>query len=223
MLKKQNSQVPSMFCWSRFGYEAGQSIEHIIERKEQERLANGGLFLWGIGNALGPSMFELISKTEKPEVIFSPIKSAPRVKDRAPISLAVWTSAKTFQGVFFELPKRSLVTSRYDSTKKTHYALVCFSPSRLKLSIGNDAISAGSLVNLRTSRPVGSSQVTAIVQHDAKRRSGPVYDISMRVGLIFPYLIQLGDPVLLPRTKRTTDWSVLVKSVWQKERLSSYA
>ena len=51
--------LPRFFCWTRFGTEAGQPIEQILERKEQERIVNNGLFLWGIGNSLTPSMIEL--------------------------------------------------------------------------------------------------------------------------------------------------------------------
>src|ERR1700728_56037 len=35
--------IPDRFCWTRFGTEAGESIEHILNRKEEERLANGGI------------------------------------------------------------------------------------------------------------------------------------------------------------------------------------
>ena len=51
-------ELPTIFCWTRFGGEAGEPIEQILFRKEQERLANGGVFLWGIGNAVGPSIYE---------------------------------------------------------------------------------------------------------------------------------------------------------------------
>jgi hypothetical protein len=69
--------LPDCFCWTRFGTEAGQAIVHILQRKEQERSANDGLFIWGIGNAIGPSIRELVRRTNRPEVLFSPIKSSP--------------------------------------------------------------------------------------------------------------------------------------------------
>ncbi len=74
-------QLPEHFCWSRFGTEAGEKIDAIIERKERERIENGGIFLWGIGSAIGPSMSRLVELEAKPEVIFSPIRSAPRNVD----------------------------------------------------------------------------------------------------------------------------------------------
>lgn len=46
--------LPACFCWTRFGTEAGQSIDQIFERKEQERAANGGLFFGGSETHLVP-------------------------------------------------------------------------------------------------------------------------------------------------------------------------
>jgi hypothetical protein len=46
------NHLPEAFVWTRFGTEAGQTIDRILARKEAERIANGGLFLWGIGNSV---------------------------------------------------------------------------------------------------------------------------------------------------------------------------
>lgn len=42
----------TLVCWSRMQAEAGQSLDAIVRRKELEREANGGLFLWGVGNLI---------------------------------------------------------------------------------------------------------------------------------------------------------------------------
>src|SRR2546427_2240867 len=119
--------LPACFCWMRFGTEAGQSIEQILGRKEEERLANEGLFFWGIGNALGPSMTELLRRTDVPGVLFSPIRSAPRPIDVAPGAVSAWTEAEGLAGQRYQLPSRALITSRFDasSPRDSHYALVC--------------------------------------------------------------------------------------------------
>jgi hypothetical protein len=121
--------LPAQFCWTRFGTEAAQTIDQIICRKEQERNANSGMFLWGIGNAIGPSMKELIRLTSNPEVLFSPIKGKPRVADANPPAVVAWTSARGIFDDDFVIPKHSLVTSRFDPTnpRSAHYALVCYS------------------------------------------------------------------------------------------------
>src|SRR5258706_6602623 len=108
----KSERLPNLFCWTRFGTEAAEPIEAIISRKEQERISNDGLFLWGIGNAIGPSIAELLERALNPEVLFSPIKSAPKCKDITPAAIAAWTSAVALDGSPFDLPKHSLVTSR---------------------------------------------------------------------------------------------------------------
>src|SRR5437867_7353861 len=121
--------IPEVFCWTRFGTEAGQTIDAILTRKEKERLANGGMFLWGIGNAIGPSLIELLRREPTPEALFSPIKSQPKPEDVTPPGVAAWTKAETLNGDTFPIPRPSLVLSRYDPAggKRAHYALVCHS------------------------------------------------------------------------------------------------
>ena len=94
--------IPLQFCWTRFGTEAAQSIDQILVRKEEERQANHGLFLWGIGNAVGPSILELVRRASVPEVIFSPIKSAPREEDVSPPAVVAWTAGSTICGDRYE-------------------------------------------------------------------------------------------------------------------------
>jgi len=128
-------KIPLQFCWTRFGTEAAQSIHQILARKEEERQANHGLFLWGIGNAVGPSILELVRRASEPEVIFSPIKSAPREEDVAPPAVVAWTAGSTICGDRYELSKTALVTSRFvpSGPRRSHYALVCYSEQPLHL------------------------------------------------------------------------------------------
>src|SRR5579884_2743661 len=87
--------LPDCFCWTRFGTEAGQTVAHILQRKEQERSANAGIFIWGIGNAIGPSIRELVRRTTYPEVLFSRIKCPPNPRDARPPAVAAWTIGET--------------------------------------------------------------------------------------------------------------------------------
>src|ERR1700736_3685919 len=86
-----SSALPRAFCWSRMGDEAGQGIATILLRKDLERRATGGTFVWGIGNALGNAMRGLIAREEHPQVLFSPIRSISAVRDRAPTGVLVWS------------------------------------------------------------------------------------------------------------------------------------
>lgn len=192
--------IPRYFCWTRFGTEAAQTIEQILQRKEAERRAGNGVFVWGIGNAVGRSMLELLRVCDEPTVLFSPIKSAPKAHDVNPPAVAAWTGARGLFGEPFVLPDQALVTSRFDpsSSKRTHYALVCYSEKPLELLESNGSIQFRGLRNLISNRPVGPSQVTAVVEYAGERSDGCTqYGVAMRARLVAPYFIRLRQPIPL--------------------------
>jgi hypothetical protein len=190
--------IPKYFCWTRFGTESGQSIDCILERKERERVANDGLFLWGIGNAIGPSMKELLRRGADPEILFSPIRSAPKKADVSPAAIASWTMGETLDGAAFPLPDSSTVLSRYNPSapKRAHYAIVCYSSSPVQLMNSGDTIAVRELRNLLTGRPVGASQVTAVVECDENGAGGTSYPVALRAQLVEPYFVRLVNPLL---------------------------
>lgn len=77
-------------CWSRMQAEAGQSLDAIVSRKEHQRRAGGGLFLWGVGNAPPASMKALAHMGREIPVIFSIMKTKPRAIDAAPARTVIW-------------------------------------------------------------------------------------------------------------------------------------
>jgi hypothetical protein len=190
--------IPRYFCWTRFGTEAAQPIAEIIDRKEEERRSADGVFLWGIGNAVGRSIVELLRVSERPAVLFSSIKSAPKQKDIGPPAVAVWTAARGLDERPFPLPQRALVTSRFDpdSPKRVHYALVCYSDQPLRIAPLGRNIQLRALCNLVTKRPLGASQVTAVVEHkDDHPDDSEGYEIAIRAHLVAPYFIRLHHPI----------------------------
>lgn len=195
--------IPSRFCWSKIGVEAGETLEAIVERKEQERQRNGGVFLWGVGNGLGPSIGALLRKEKYPEVLFSPIKSAARAVDTNPAGTILWRGAETIDGFSWELPAGSVVTSR-DNSRGYHFALVCASRKPLKLLSGRDHVDANTVRNLRTGGALGHSQVTSIVERvGTQAKSDALYPVVMRVNLVAPYFVRLVDGVPVPRALAT--------------------
>ena len=76
--------LPEAFCWTKFGVEAGEPPLSIFQRKELERRRNGGIFLWGIGQSIGPSLPDLLRVTPSPEVLFSPIRTPAAAHDVSP-------------------------------------------------------------------------------------------------------------------------------------------
>lgn len=191
-------KIPRYFCWTRFGTEAAQEVSQIIERKEEERQAGNGVFLWGIGNAVGPSILELLRVSGYPEVLFSSIKSAPKSMDVNPPAVVAWTDGFGLDGEPFALPERALVTSRFDPTspKRVHYALVCHSEAPLVILPNGASIQFRALRNLVTQRPLGASQVTAVVEHqDGHPRDSEGYGVAIRARLVAPYFIRLHHPI----------------------------
>lgn len=198
---------PGSFCWTRFGTESGEAIEDILARKERERIANAGVFLWGIGNSIGPAIRELVRAVQAPRVVFSPMRSKPKAIDVAPESLLTWTAATTLDGQEWAIPAGSRVVSRGSSEgnreKFTHYALVCRSSAPLARGGDMADIAYEELVNLLSGNKLGHSQVTAVV-----RRAGPVvstptlYPVSFSAELVYPYFVRLSCPT--PESRANT-------------------
>ena len=211
--------LPECFCWTRFGTEAGQGIEQILRRKDEERIANKGVFLWGIGNSVGAAINELVRRCGRPEVLFSPIKSSAKPADAAPESVVAWTKAETACGEEFLLPTHSLVTSRHSvsSPKLRHYALVCFSDTPLTLAGAPATFSFGAVRNIVSGNPVGASQVTAVVTANmGPSKEGGIYGVPFRAKLAPPYFIRLREPRRIPGSAQSTqDWATAVQGVWQ--------
>ena len=190
--------LPEVFVWTRFGTEAGQPIDDIIERKECERRANGGVFLWGIGNNISPSLPMLLRSGQTPIVAFSPIKSKPRTVDQSPGKVAVWRRATTPTGTPYNLPSASMVTSRYASGKSKHFALVCKSDQPLTLGTVRETLHFESLVNAKSGSNLGFSQVTAVVRL-GKNSAGEErrYDVAIQCELAAPFVATLHDPIIV--------------------------
>jgi hypothetical protein len=197
---------PRVFCWTRFGVEAGETAQSIFERKEVERVRNGGVFLWGIGHSIRPSLAGLLARTTRPEIIFSPMKSAPSLHDARPAEVTLWCEATDLSDKPFSMPEHSLVTSRRGSRNPSrhHYALVCESQTSITSSeIDQDQIAIGNLRNLISGTIVGSSQVTSVVRQVAETQlTGTEYPIAARARLVYPYHIRLGNGVAIPRDLR---------------------
>lgn len=175
--------------------EAGESIESIIRRKEAERLANDGVFYWGIGNSVAPGIGALVECAALPEVLFSPIKSKARPVDVAPRQVIRWRGAITLAGEHMVIPDAVRITSGRPS--RSHYALVCSSGVPLEFKdLGR--LHFSELRNLISGRPLGSSQVTVVVSRElrGKPSNGAGYVVALRARLVEPYFVRLSDPLV---------------------------
>jgi hypothetical protein len=189
--------LPDAFCWTRYGTESGSIIEEIIRRKELERQV-AGVFGWGIGNAIGPGIAELVKRQPEPLAVFSKMSSKPAARDVSPDRLVLWHAYRAKNRETRSLPAGVLVISRASTvsgTPKRHYfALFCASDEPLRLS-PRGVVSFGSLRNIRTGNRVGAQQTTAVVTVAPGDQSGREYAASLLVRLVPPYCAE----VLLPR------------------------
>lgn len=193
-------ELPSEFCWTKFGVEAGESAQAIVQRKERERRANGGIFLWGIGNSIRDGIRRLVEVSQTPQVVFSPMRAKPKSIDESPSSIVVWSAARRLDGHSWSLPSHSVVTSRGldagGSIKLKHYALVCAASSPLQISDSSARqLSLSEMVNILSGNPLGFSQVTSVVRRTkAQSAAGPTYGIGWIADLVFPYFVVLENP-----------------------------
>lgn len=194
--------LPEAFCWTKFGTEAGEAADAIVGRKERERIKNGGVFLWGIGNSIKPSLLALLNLEPEPTVVFSPMLSRPAPCDVFPRQVGAWRSAIGLDGQAYELPEHTSVTSgaRAAEPPQRHFALVCQRDDALLRANEEGRLDDGALRNLRTGSAIGGSQVTSVVRCADTTSERGRYRVAFKAALIHPYLVKLCDWMPLPKS-----------------------
>ncbi len=200
------SASPRFVCWTKMQAEAGQNLSDIFRRKEYERKAGNGIFFWGIGNPLD---FSRLGSSDRVDIVFSTMLSAPKLEDKDPESVLVWRKYIAPTGREVDLPPHVLLMSRATTKlgpKKRHYALVCYSDQELKLLDDGEFNPS----DYRNAGPnggkVGFSQVTSLLEKTSETQTQSRYRINFRAELRRPFLVRLCDPVLLePEDRRRVD------------------
>jgi len=192
--------LPKQFCWTRFGTESGEPIESIVSRKQHER-ASAGLFLWGIGNAIGPSEPSLLALEHPPPVVFSPMLSDYKDIDVNLECPVFWTEAVGFDGEPWQILSGVACSSRGSTgkgMKRKHYALVCRSDTPLQLATDDGPrLDVRALRNLGHGSMIGGLQRTAVVER-VEPATDPRYRIAMIAELAYPYFVELRAPIPIP-------------------------
>lgn len=198
----EDNSLSGVICWTRMQAEAGQGLEAIVCRKELERRAGDGLFCWGIGNAPPRSIGDFVRNGESIDVVFSKMKSRPKAGDVAPSGIVVWRSFVDAAGTERMLPPHVLVTSKVKEMGRAHYALMCRADHQLALT-DMGAFDPSVYRNVsEAARPVGASQVTALLRRVATAAALPGYQINLRATLAKAYWARLSDPFELTLRKR---------------------
>lgn len=193
------TDVPKFFLWSKIGTESGESLQVIIRRKEVERKACGGVFFWGVGNSVRTSLPTLRRLSPTSSVLFSEMRSKPKAIDIGPSRLLLWLAFEDEAGNRHPLPPHSFVISRGvadgAASNRAHYALICRTESAIdKEPVGE--LDATALVNIRSGRPVGYSQVTSVVALNGSAASQPMhYPVTFKATLSGAGQVRLTDCV----------------------------
>lgn len=212
--------IPNIFCWTKMGTEAGQSLDKILHRKEIERRAGEGVFAWGVGNPLGnaPEVAKLMSPSGEVEVLFTPMKSPPKIVDIAPSKVLLWVFYQTKSGRIASLPEHILVTSRGSDTKRTHYALLCKSDNSIEKCGEYGTFDSIDVRNLVSGNPVGASQVTSVVHYfNEKKDSAKPYKVALKAKLYAEGFIKLIEPITLDE-----ELTVIYESLCQTNTVSEW-
>ena len=184
------------------GAESGQALETILARKELERASSDGTFYWGVGNGLGDGPGAVEARERLPQVVFSTIRGVANPRDSRPSRVVMWLSSSGSSGRSLPLPPFVLVTSRaYTQSgllKRAHFALLCRSVSSLS-PVSDIELNFCAMRNLRTGRPLGYSQVTAVVEMSkgsvAARSTN--YAVELVAEWQRPFVARLTNPVTL--------------------------
>ncbi len=233
------NMLPSTFCWTKIGPEAGEDLAAIRCRKEWERQLGRGQFFWGIGQSLGENAHLSGASGAALRVLFSPMPSKPKAIDSTPAGIVLWNAWVDGGGCAQPLPDHCLITSRSclpsGKAKERHYALVCTSDEELGEQL-DCWVSPQHLRNIGTNSSLGASQVTAVVRltgstgldEEARR-----YPVSFAADLKPPYFVRLSEPTPLAASDVAQiravcavgdieSWRALVSSLRSRTRPASF-
>ena len=196
--------LTEIVCWTRIQAESGQDLQAIATRKNLECLAGDGVFCWGVGNAPNSAIRHLARARADIDVVFSIMRSRPKVHDISPLSIALWRSFIDTDGREQQLPDHVLITSRGSAEfrlKRNHYALVCRTSVPLTLGDTGPFDPAAYRNVSDVGAPVGSSQVTSLLRRVRLEEASSNYRINLRAKLIGSYWVRLANPVQLTAEK----------------------
>jgi hypothetical protein len=207
-------------CWTKMQAEAGQPIETIVLRKELERQAGNGIFMWGVGNAPALLINTLARLEQRVPVVFSLMKSKPKAIDVAPpAGTLVWRRYIDSNGYERDIPSHIVITSRgaEDWPNKRHYALMCYSASPLRIvrGLGFDHHAYRNASGVGA--PVGASQVTSLLRRVGWPSDDAEYEANLSADLTQSYWVKLTDPALLSakQTARLAGMEGLDSESWR--------
>ena len=209
------------FVWSKMGTEAGEPLEDIMHRKEIERQANDGKFVWGIGNSPGDSIVSFMQNAGPHMAVFTPMISPPKDQDVNCPDKVVWRAYKNRQGGIEPLPPYSFVISRAKAARP-HCALLCECDEDLRTQC-HGKLHTGEFVHYVTCNPKLPPNSTNMMKKGEGRSCKP-YPIRFVASLYGEGWVKLTDyadisPETIKKVKRSADdgdiekWKALINKI----------
>lgn len=215
-----NESLPQMFLWHKAGSESSHDFCSTLQIKDLQRANNpDGIFLWGLGsNVAKHRLLEFLDQlNDEPQVVISHINSRPRPQDVQFIdcdrkTVRVWkTATSVLTGENFPILQGSQVVSAAynkegeEAKRKYHYALVCQSDSPISESLLDELYLDPTAVRaFDDKKPVkGNGTLFAVEQGKPQERpaSSKLHQVRLKLRLVEPYLVRLGDPEMLKNVK----------------------
>jgi hypothetical protein len=120
------------FVWIKIGFEAGESPEHIILRKEAERITGSGEFWWGVNVPLG---ITVEVRAERRGGTLPVVFSKSRTTEEGQSSqVRIWDTWRSLlhPQVAGRIPDHVVITSGHDpGRRQARYAFTCRSETML--------------------------------------------------------------------------------------------
>lgn len=205
--------LPDYFVWHTVGTESSLTLEQNFKSLEAQRRNNpDDIFLWGCGNSISENvLLDLLKATNnQPLLVFTPIKSAVRNKDKTHLdsdtkSVCLWQSIDQKRSPGFSMPIGAQVVSTAENdqggkqNKKSHYALVCQSQKPLTPNMDSTRTLETDFLEThpRGNDPVNSSSVKVVHKLLNPKFSKREYPIILTVPLVPPYIVKLTNPQIL--------------------------
>jgi Putative ATPase subunit of terminase (gpP-like) len=199
---------PGSFIWSKIGDAySGEPIEGILARKEIERARNGGLFMWGSGVPLGPSLRSLLEIDKAPRVVITRTlhrRKPDEVQPDQSGSVWVWPNASV-DGRPYRLPLHSIVTGQTKSGRM--WAMILSKDTQLMVP-GEPAelLYRSELRTWPRDKELTDHSPTAVVRGEPRPADAPPpadtpYQVLFTATLVPPYFVEMADPVEIQMRK----------------------
>jgi len=224
--------APTMvfFVWTEISFEAGESPEHTILRKEAERIAGSGEFWWGVNAPLG---ITVETRAERSGGTLPALFSKSRTtEERHSSQVRIWDTWRSLlhPQIHGRIPDHVVLTSGHDpGRRQARYAFIC----RSETMIINGTIGFCDLAQCLSLK--GAQRVPHLRKAHVLRKDEPllsskgsssqsVYSIAFKATLVGHCLVLLENFKLLTEAELNSlrefqvgdDWLTLAKKLRSK-------